>query len=506
MTRILTRASVLGIKKEVTTGTWLPPAGTTDFLALQPDFNIVPAIEELTNDEIKNSLGNSKSIQGLESPTASGSHYFRASGVEGTAPDYATILESSFGSQVDVATERNTVASSTVSVLNVDTGEGVEFPRGRPILVKDATNGYSVRFAHSVATDAVTLNFGLDDAPASGVNLGKPNYWLPVSTGHPSLSLSHYLGNGGGVMALAGGKVTSHSITAESGQLVNMSYSIDGTWFGFNPVIVTASNDHMDFSDDGIGQENVTVTQGIYKTPKELADAIATAMNAATADTITVTYNSSGANAGKFTIASDGSTLNLLWNTGTNTANTIGGLLGFAVAADDTGSLTYTGDNAATRAAPYTPAYDSNTDPLAAKAGTIRMGDSSDNICFEADTINWTMNTPVAAVNSICSSTGRAETITNAREVIVALTASLRQYDSNVFQRYIENTDTRFMMVLGNKSGGNWVPGTVVAGYLPTATITEASVEDNDGVVFVNFTLKAYVDSNGSGEAYLGTL
>jgi hypothetical protein len=503
--RILTRASVLGIKKEVSTGIWVPPSGTTDFLALQPDFNIVPATEELTNDEIKNSLGNSKSIQGLESPTASGSHYFRASGVEGTPPDYSAILESAFGSQVDVSTERNTVAASTVSVINVDAGEGVEFPRGRPILVKDATNGYSVRFAHSVSTDAVTLNFDLDNAPASGIDLGLPNYWVPVSTGHPSLSLSHYLGNGGGVMALAGGKVTSYSITAESGQLVNMSYSIDGTWFGYNPVIVTSSNDHIDF-DIGAAELNATVPQGIYKTPKELADAIATAMNALSSDEITVTYNNSGANVGKFTIATDGSELNLLWNSGTNTANTIGTLLGFLVAADDTGALTYSGDNAATRAAPYTPAYDANTDPLAAKAGTIRLGNSSDNICFEADTINWTMNTPVAAVNSICSSTGRAETITNSREVTVAITASLRQYDTNVFQRYIENTDTRFMMVLGNKSGGNWVPGTVVAGYIPTATITEASVEDNDGVVFVNFTIKAYVDSNGSGEVYLGTL
>lgn len=505
MTRILTRASVLGIMEENTTGTWLPPSGTGKFMALQPDFQIVPATEELTNDEIKNSLGNSKSIQGLESPTASGSHYFRASGVEGTAPDYSDILKSAFGSQTDVSTERNTVASSTTAVIKVDTGEGVEFPRGRPILVKDGVNGYSVRFAHSVSSDDITLNFVLDTAPGTGVNLGLPNYWTPANSGHPSLSLSHYLGNGGGLMALAGGQVTSYSITAESGQLVNMSYSVDGTWFGFNPVVIAATNKYIDF-DDGAGEENASISEGVYKTPKELADAIATAMNALTTDTITVTYNNSGANIGKFTISSDGSTLSLLWNTGTNAANSLGTTLGFLVAADDTSALTYSSDSAATRAAPYTPAYDTNTDPVAAKAGTIRMGDSTDNICFEADTINWTMNTPVAAVNSICSSSGRAETIVNGREVTVAITGSLKQYDASIFEKYTENTDVRFMMVLGSKTGGNWVAGKIVCGYIPTATITGAQVEDNDGVVFFNFTLKAYVDSNGSGEVYLGTL
>ena len=42
MVAILTRNSVLGIKEEVTEGTPVVPAATTDFIALQPDFTLTP--------------------------------------------------------------------------------------------------------------------------------------------------------------------------------------------------------------------------------------------------------------------------------------------------------------------------------------------------------------------------------------------------------------------------------------------------------------------------------
>ena len=100
-------------------------------------------------------------------------------------------------------------------------------------------------------------------------------------------------------------------------------------------------------ADDGGGEENVSVAAKSYKDPYELAAAIQTAMNAATADNITVSYDDV---AGKYTIASDGVTLSLLWNTGTNTAETIGAKLGYSVAADDTGATSYEADNVISKA------------------------------------------------------------------------------------------------------------------------------------------------------------
>lgn len=504
MTRILTRASVLGIKKETKPGTFEEPTAATDYMALQPDFSIDPSTEELTNDEIKNSLANSKSIQGLESPSGSGSHYFRASGTEGTAPDYALILESSFGSQVDVATERDTVAGSDLDTLNHDVGEGVEFPRGRPVLIKDAANGYSVRFVESTTGDASELNFVLSNSPPTGTPTGRPNYWVPVNTGHPSLSLAHYLGNGGGLMAMAGGKTTSYNLSYSAGQLINMSFTVEGTWFGFDPYKIDSDNNFIDFNIGG-GELNVSIPEMVYKHPKQLADAVQEAMNSVSADAITVRYNHVGTNEGRFTISTAGASLELLFDGGNNSSSSIFEALGFELD-DYSGQTSYTSVNQVSRAAPQVPQYDTNTDPVAAKSGTIRLGDKENNICFEADTVEWTMNTPATAINAICSSTGRSETVINSRETEVTVTASLKQFDAEVFEKYIENTETSFMIVTGNKSGANWIPGTVTAGWLPKATVTAASVEDNDGIVFVNFTLKAFSDSEGNEEVYLGTL
>jgi len=98
MTAISTRASVLGVKAEVTEGTPVLPASATDFLPIQDDMVMTPEFELLENAELKNSLGKSKGIVGGESPTASFSHYLKHSGVEGTAPKAGSLLlKSLFG-------------------------------------------------------------------------------------------------------------------------------------------------------------------------------------------------------------------------------------------------------------------------------------------------------------------------------------------------------------------------------------------------------------------------
>jgi hypothetical protein len=94
-------------------------------------------------------------------------------------------------------------------------------------------------------------------------------------------------------------------------------------------------------------------------------------MNAVTSEVFTVTYSDS---TGKFTITyANAATLSLLWNSGANTAQSIGTKLGFLVAADDTGSLTYTSDNAQTLTASYVPSYDA-VDPLIFKSAELFIG------------------------------------------------------------------------------------------------------------------------------------
>lgn len=113
---------------------------------------------------------------------------------------------------------------------------------------------------------------------------------------------------------------------------------IKHTWYNIN-----SSNNKIDFTEDGGAEINITIPPGNYSTTS-LATAIRTAMDAAGAKTYTVSLSSTNY---KTTIAIDtgGGTFDLLWNTGANTAETIGSILGFIVTADSTASASYTSPN-----------------------------------------------------------------------------------------------------------------------------------------------------------------
>lgn len=500
MTTINFKSTVLGIGVESSEGTPVVPALATDFTAIQEDMAIVPAFEVLENMELKNSLGKSKSIMGMENPTASFSHYLRHSGVEGQAPDFNEVLKALFGSEVVASTEYDTVSSSTITTVKVNTGEGANFQRGQLLLVKDATNGYAIRPVHSVATDDLTLGFDLSNAPASGVNLGKCVLYKPTTTGHQTLSIWEYLGSNGLINMMSGSRVTEASVNFEAGQLINMSFSLEGVKYYYNPIVITASTKYLDFVDDD-GDHNAVVAAKTYSDPHELADAIATAMNDLTSETITCTYSDT---TGKYTIATSTSTVfSLEWATGTNTANTIGTKLGFVVSADDTSATTYTSDSAISLAPAATPSYDA-ADPITAKNNTVFLGDHDDNVCFHPSSVGVTISTPKRNINDICAETGKSGSIIQSREVTITVKSLLAQYDADMFRRFRSNADTRFFYAFGNKSGGNWVAGQCGGIYAPTNSVTSFNVTNDDGLVSLELELKAYVDSSNNGEIYLG--
>ena len=493
MATISTRTSVLSIKKEVTEGTLVKPASATDFVALQDDFSMSPSFNLLDNAELKSSIGKSKPIVGSEAPTASFSHYLRHSGVEGQAPNYGELLEASLGAVSTASTEYNTVASSTTSVIKVDAGEGSTFERGEALLIKDATNGYRIRAIDSISTDDLTIGFQVPNAPAVGVNLGKCVLYKPANSAHPSLSLFHYLGNGGALQAMGGARVTSASFDISAGELINANYSLEGTSFYFDPIeIATGANDIV----FDIGGSNLTasLTVGFYKTPIEAADALAAAMTAQAGVAITVTYSSS---TGKFTVSKASGSLAIDWLTGASTA---GAAFGFT--ADDTGSLSYVSDSAVSFAAPYTPSFDSS-DPLAAKENEVMLGIVSDYVCFKASTVNMTIDTPKVDISSVCATSGIDSSVITGREVTISVSALIEQYDAKQFERMRQNTEVKFQYSFGTKSAGNWVAGKCGCLYVPTATISSFQIEDADGSAQITLELKAFVNSSSEGEAYV---
>lgn len=101
-------------------------------------------------------------------------------------------------------------------------------------------------------------------------------------------------------------------------------------------IIITAKNGKIDFAEGG-SQLTATLTPGSYS-PTTLCAEIKTRMDAAGAQTYTVTFN---AITRKFTIAQGGATFSLLFATGTNAYISASGVLGFDIE-DQTGAMTYT--------------------------------------------------------------------------------------------------------------------------------------------------------------------
>lgn len=496
-----TRNSVMALKKETTEGTPIAPTVSGDYVALQDGFTMDPSFATLENANLTGSIGKSKTVLGLEEPTASFDHYVRGSGVEGTAPNFGPLMENVFGSEAERVTERDTVAASTVSVLKVDAGEGVEFSRGDAVLVKHPAAGFEVRNVFSVATDDLTLAQDLNLAPGTGVNLGKNVKYSPVDSGHPTHSVWLYRGNNaaGAVELMAGSRVTEMSIDVTAGEFVNGSYTLEGNEYFYDPVEITATDVSFDFN-DGSPRAGL-ITAKMYKDPYEVAAAVETTMNLLSADTITVVYDDT---TGTYTVTSDGATLELLPATGAGTANEGWSSLGFGTS-DLTGALTYTAATALDKSSPQTATFD-DADPLVAKSNQLMIGpDGQDIACFEASTVSMTLSNTKADILSVCADSGKSGSIITEREATIEVTALLKDHQAEEFKNFRSGDNMLFTFNFGEKSGGNWVPGKTMNVHSPTCTITSFSLGDVDGLVTLDMTLTTYVNS-GLGEFYINQL
>jgi len=502
MALIQSRSTVASIKKETTENTPVQPAATTDFIAVQDDLSFSPDRETLENAELKSSLAPSKPILGSDNPTAEFSHYLRASGVVAQAPNYGALLEAAFGATATAGAEYNTVASSTTSVIKVDTGEGASYQRGEALLIKDSTNGYRIRCIDSISTDDLSIGFQVPTAPGTGVNLGRAVLYYPANSGHPSLTAWGYMGNAGCVQMISGARVTNVDIQANAGELVNASFSLEGLRYFFNPIYVASTDAYIDWTDDD-DTFAASIPTGWYNGPHELAAAIESAMNDQTTETVSVDYLDAS---GKFKFSCTGTVLSLLWQSGSNTANTIGNLIGFTVSADDSGTAAttgYTADNAMSWAAAYTPAYDS-ADPLVAKYHEVMIGTASDYSCFEASSIAIAISTPRTVKESICAQTGISGSEISGRQVTVSGSALLSQHDARVWEAYRAGSEYKFQYSFGEKLAGNWVAGKCGAVYCPTMTLTSFNLSDADGLVQLDFELTGY--TAGLGEVFVNFL
>lgn len=497
----LSRSNVAGIVEETTAGTLRDLTGASDFIPLREGFTITGAFNNVTSDELKaGDIGQSKSFNTDETPSSSLNIYMRHSGVEGQEPETGLLFEAVLGDKTVNATEYVVAAGTTLSKIVV--ANGSLFEVGQGLLIKDVTNGYSVRTIASISTNDLNLNYQLTAIPANGTGLGKAVLYKP-GTAHPTFSLHRYQAASSSAFkdAVAGCRVNNLTIDLPANDLAQGTFGIEGIEYFYNPIRITAAtNDKLDFNDGG-GEENATISAGVYKTPMELAREIETKMNALTTDTITVTYSST---TGKFTIASDGATLSLLWNTGANTATTIGTSIGFLVAADDTGALTYTSDNALTYNPGYTPSYDDSS-AIVIKGAQLLIGDSTSTQCRKASTASFTLATPVTRAASICAETGIDSTLINSRECTLTSTIILEEHEAEMFDKFFNNTSTQLQFVAGTKSAGNREAGKTFAITFLNCTLTSNTVNQAEGYHVVEVTAQGFVGT-ASSDCYINFL
>jgi len=487
---VLQRGSVFAVKEETTAGTLVVPGAGSDFIPLKSGFAMEYSVEELVSDELLNDEGRAKGLAGFESVSGTHGAYAKGSGTSGVAPDADLLYESCLGGRSLASTEYNTVASSTTTLIKVDTGEGATFEAGEALIIQDATNGYSIRNIDSISSNDLTINFALSNAPGTGIDLGKALLYKGGSD-HPSFSAWLYNGNGGAVQAAAGCRVSGLTMNFNAGQQAEVEFTYEGSKYYFNPIVITTgTNDSFDITDDAVTDANIIIPAGIYD-PMDLAEAIQTALNAASTEDYTCVYSNT---TGKFTMATATSAVfSILWNTGSLAADTIGTSIGFLVAADDTGALTYTSDNAVSLAAGYTPSYD-NADNIVVKDAELFIGDQTDNLCRCARTVSLQIGTPLTNIESICSETGIQEKTILSREVTMTAELLVNKYDVLFLNKLKNNEGLKAMLNVGPKSAGNWVKGKCLNVYMANATVV-TSTPTGDDFLLMNVTLKGYVSS-----------
>lgn len=489
----LQRASVFGIKQQSSLGSLALLDNAVQFIELKSGFAQVPGRETIEAETIINDIGPTKPKGGLETPTGTHGLNVKHSGVEGQSPEWALLLHSALGDSFTKAGETTLAGGSTAgdstaaAVLKV--ADSSIYRVGMAVLIKDLTNGYSIRnISEIVDPTTLKLNYNLSAAPASGVATGIPVMIFPAVSGHPAFSAWLFNANGAAISAIQDCRTSDFGVTIPAADKMTADVSYAGTKFYWNPLTVTAANKFLDFSDSVPATYSVSIEEKTYQKPQDLAAALQNAMNAsASVDNYTVEYISLGADAGKFKISSDNTPFSILWSTGSHgsggTDDHIGTLLGFSDAADDTGAGNYTSDNPIDltySSTGLTPSYD-DTDFVVAKKGEVMIGDFDENVCRDSEEVTFSIATPQEDVRSICADSGLLERLILSRTVTMTATIITPKYESGLFARFLDDTTTQAMINVGPKDvAGNWVAGKGINFYMAQSTVTQHEIAAGD--------------------------
>jgi hypothetical protein len=189
-----------------------------------------------------------------------------------------------------------------------------------------------------------------------------------------------------------------------------------------------------------------------------------------------------------------------------NNANRISAVLGFSVAGDSTGSLSYTSANEHDWAAPFSRTDDANVNPLIVKNNEVLMGTFDRIICAQVQSFTASVQNALADVPDICQADGILEKRSQSRSTEIVVKMSMAKHDVDAYEKFRTGDIVAFSFNGGVKSGGNWVAGRCVNFYVPEAKVVGFEVSDEDDVVIINATLRSEANSQGLGSVYVNYL
>jgi hypothetical protein len=261
---------------------------------------------------------------------------------------------------------------------------------------------------------------------------------------------------------------------------------------------VTASNKYIDVTDHNSDTVTATLTEGIYRTPEELCDEIASKLSLATGETFTCAFASNGADAGKFTITDAAGTWTWLLKTGThgsdNTDTHAGTLLGYADTADLASAAFYMSSTVQSYAPAFTPSYDTG-DMIICKGSELFIGSSTDSICRKASTCSISLENSINDVQAICATGGILEKLISARAVSFEADVLVEKHEVGLFDKFINNTTVKAMLNIGAKDTVGFVTGSSINLMLGNVSITAIPMEGDD-VIRYKLSGKAFVTSS----------
>lgn len=193
--------SLFGVEEEVTEGTYLAPQAATSYFNPEEDgVEFTPTREFLERNVLNASIGASTPKMGMKGVVGGFKQEFRASGTEGSAPNYGSFIKALLGATRAISSNVTTKNSgNTGSVLQIEDADISKFTVNDIILVKES-GGHHVAVVTAKATGAGVATITIAPAKASGsfsnsVVISKSKMYYTAASGHPSLSLSYYWGN-----------------------------------------------------------------------------------------------------------------------------------------------------------------------------------------------------------------------------------------------------------------------------------------------------------------------